>query len=248
MELVFDSVAVKLYHGDASRMDAIEDHSIDLILSDPPYGIRFISHHRKIAPREDIEKDERFQWILMEHFLREAHRVLKDSTAIFLFTRDDQFPKLYSLVKDSFKVGRTVIAAYNNWGMGDLYSDFGTACDWIIFGRKKGFAFQNERPSNVLFFKRVPSVGRRHPTEKPVPLLSYLISITCPTGGTVLDCFMGSGSTIEAAIATGRKAVGIDADEEQVRRAVERVKSITSPLLGTEDLMLEPKNFTPDWI
>lgn len=53
----------------------------------------------------------------------------------------------------------------------------------------------------------------QHPTEKPVGILDPLIRYACPPGGTVLDCFAGSGSTAEAARLTGRKAVLIEADE-----------------------------------
>jgi site-specific DNA-methyltransferase (adenine-specific) len=52
-----------------------------------------------------------------------------------------------------------------------------------------------------------------HPTEKPVGILDPLIRYACPPGGTVLDCFAGSGSTAEAARLTGRKAILIEADE-----------------------------------
>jgi site-specific DNA-methyltransferase (adenine-specific) len=53
-----------------------------------------------------------------------------------------------------------------------------------------------------------------HPTEKPVGILDPLIRYACPPGGTVLDCFAGSGSTAEAARLTGRKAILIEADEK----------------------------------
>lgn len=53
-----------------------------------------------------------------------------------------------------------------------------------------------------------------HPTEKPVGILDPLIRYACPPGGTVLDPFAGSGSTLDAARAAGRSAVGIEARED----------------------------------
>ena len=62
---------------------------------------------------------------------------------------------------------------------------------------------------------RAPNMRMRgiHPTEKPTAILEPLIRYACPVEGVVLDPFAGSGSTLEAARATGRKAVGIEASE-----------------------------------
>jgi DNA modification methylase len=49
-----------------------------------------------------------------------------------------------------------------------------------------------------------------YPTQKPVALLERIISLACPVGGTVLDCFIGSGTTAEAAERLGRQWIGID--------------------------------------
>jgi site-specific DNA-methyltransferase (adenine-specific) len=63
---------------------------------------------------------------------------------------------------------------------------------------------------------------KRHPTEKPVALLRRLIESSSLIGETVLDPFLGSGSTIVAAIAEGRKGIGIELEERYVETAVER--------------------------
>lgn len=52
-----------------------------------------------------------------------------------------------------------------------------------------------------------------HPTEKPTGVLEPLIAYSCPPGGTVLDVFAGSGSTLDAARRLGRKAIGVEASE-----------------------------------
>ncbi len=65
--------------------------------------------------------------------------------------------------------------------------------------------------------------ARRHPTEKPVGLLRALIGLCCPAGGTVLDPFMGSGSTGEAARGMGRGFVGVEIDGEYFGKAKARL-------------------------
>jgi site-specific DNA-methyltransferase (adenine-specific) len=62
-----------------------------------------------------------------------------------------------------------------------------------------------------------------HPTEKPVGVLDPLIRYACPPGGLVLDLFAGSGSTLDAARQSGRRAIGIEGDERYIEAAATRL-------------------------
>ena len=65
-----------------------------------------------------------------------------------------------------------------------------------------------------------------HPTEKPVELLTPLIAYACPPGGSVLDPFAGSASTLQAALQSGRTAVGVEADERYCEAAARRLEEL----------------------
>jgi site-specific DNA-methyltransferase (adenine-specific) len=65
--------------------------------------------------------------------------------------------------------------------------------------------------------------AKRHPTEKPVMLLRQLIEASSLFGETVLDPFMGAGSTLVAAKAEGRKAIGVEVDERYCEIAASRM-------------------------
>ena len=72
-------------------------------------------------------------------------------------------------------------------------------------------------------------VANKHPTVKPVALMEYLCRLTkTPTGGVVLDPFMGSGSTGIACVKTGRGFIGIEKDEESYNVSVERIEHALS--------------------
>lgn len=68
--------------------------------------------------------------------------------------------------------------------------------------------------------------GGLHPTEKPLGILTPLIEYACPPGGTVLDPFAGSGSTLDAARQAGRRAVGIEVSEEYAQAAALRLSAL----------------------
>jgi DNA modification methylase len=84
-----------------------------------------------------------------------------------------------------------------------------------------------------------------HPTVKPIRLMAYLIKLITPHGGTVLDPFMGSGSTGVAARKLGCEFIGIEMNEEYVAIAERRIQAYEPPI-GTEPSM-SPKELDDDY-
>ncbi len=78
-----------------------------------------------------------------------------------------------------------------------------------------------EMPAKI-FRKSVVSYFKEHPTQKPVELLTWCISFL-PDAKTILDPFMGSGSTLRAAKDLGRKAIGIEIEERYCEIAAKRM-------------------------
>lgn len=76
---------------------------------------------------------------------------------------------------------------------------------------------------------RVANLRQRsiHPTEKPLGILDPLIRYACPPGGLILDPFAGSGSTLDAARQSGRRAIGIEGREDYCEAAARRLDQLT---------------------
>lgn len=75
---------------------------------------------------------------------------------------------------------------------------------------------------NVLEFDGVSSGQYDHPTQKPIPLISFLVEQSTTEGNRVLDPFMGSGTTAVAAIQNDRDYIGFEIDEDNYRSVIER--------------------------
>lgn len=91
-------------------------------------------------------------------------------------------------------------------------------------GEIGGYHYQDDGTRMVRSVIKVPSVrGGLHRTQKPTAVLAPLIEYAVPLGGLVLDPFAGSASTLLTARQLGRRAVGIEADEECCEKAAERL-------------------------
>jgi adenine-specific DNA-methyltransferase len=79
--------------------------------------------------------------------------------------------------------------------------------------------------TDVWDFPSVRPYRGKHPAEKPVDLIAHIIKTSSYEGDIVLDCFAGSGATIEAALRLNRRVVGIELDSRWVERSIDRARS-----------------------
>lgn len=171
---------------------------VQCIITDPPYGINYLSNHYKFKnPHKPIENDNQLFLPIDKLFT-----ALCGGGSMFAF-----FSHKVPLIDD--KVKNWIIWVKNNWSAGDLYGDFANQYEMIAFMPKEGFKLKGERRlTNVWHFDR--QAPELHPTQKPIELIKQIILTATNEGDTILDPFMGSGTTLAAAKQLGRKAVGIE--------------------------------------
>lgn len=106
--------------------------------------------------------------------------------------------------------------------MGDLKGSFAPKYEMIIFAHKGRKLINGFRYPDVLFCKRTNN--KIHPTQKPVELLEKFIKTSSNINDTILDPFMGSGSTGVACQNTHRHFIGFELDENYFNIAKKRLK------------------------
>lgn len=215
-------MTVSIINGDCrAALSRVPDASVDLVLTDPPYGMSYRSN-RRVAQEQfrSIEGDADAG--LFAEVVAELHRVLRDDRHAYVFCswhRVDEFKRAF---EEHFTLKNILVWNKNNHGSGDLKGAFAPKHEFILFGHK-GRRELSRRLPDVLDFPKIASPALTHPTEKPQSLLSALIDVSSAPGETVLDCFAGTGSTGLACVAAGRDALLVEKDPEYAAIASRRV-------------------------
>lgn len=228
--------AAKIHLGDSLEvMKHIRANSVDLILTDLPYGV--------LNPRNKWDKvpDLELMW-------KQFRRVAKPEAAVISTAKQPFTTRLiasnlkdfrYTLVWEKSKatgylnvkkmplvahedivVFYRKVPAYNPQMVnGAPYNKGAAVRDTSCYGKQtKAIEVKNTAgnryPRSVQYFGTAEREGKLHPTQKPVALMDWLVKTYSNKGSTVLDPFMGSGTTGVAALRNRRNFVGIEADKK----------------------------------
>lgn len=215
MKPYWEQNGIVIYHGDCREVLPTLG-TVDLVLTDPPYGIGEAAGKNKSRAVLAISKDYgNLGW---------------DNTRIDL--------ELMNLV---LVAGKIII-----WFGGNYYELDATSC-WLIWDKENGktdfadceMAWTNMAKATRLIRWRWQGMlqgdmqakeYRYHPTQKPVPVMKWCIEQAGEGIQTILDPFMGSGTTLRAAKDLGRKAIGIEIEERYCEIAVKRLAQEVLPL------------------
>lgn len=239
---------INLIHGDClEEMKKIPDGSIDLVLTDPPYGTTACKWDNVIP---------------FEPMWEQLKRITKKNGAIVLFGSEP--------FSSMLRVSNLKMFKYDWVWLKDKPSGFLNAKKIPMLSHENVLVFYNKAPEyNPQFWESKPmntvnyggntrsqnygkynkvenlrkntierypisylkintvngkSKEKHHPTQKPVPLLEYLIKTYTNEGETVLDFTMGSGSTGVACLNTNRNFIGIELDKNYFEIAKKRIE------------------------
>lgn len=239
MKPYYEDDSVTIYHGDALEVIdccGLGHGSVDAILTDPPYASGARHEADKSARRDGMVRGQRFAdkpidndrmtttgfvWLLRETLLR-TYECLVDGGSVLCFIDWRQWPNLVGAVETcNLRVQTMVVWDKGTIGMGN---GFRQQHELICHAAKGVPKVYDRATPNVLTVGRIEPVD--HPSPKPVALVDRLLRVVSPVGGLVLDPFMGSGRTLEAAKAAGRRIIGIEKNEAYCESAAERVSQV----------------------
>jgi site-specific DNA-methyltransferase (adenine-specific) len=176
---------------------------VDAVVTDPPYGMAFRSNHRteKHSAIANDNDDISLRW---------AAELPADHSK-YIFCRWDNLAAMP-------RPKSVVTWVKNNWSMGDLDGEHARQTELILFYPGDDHFFPCGRPQDVV---KAPRSGNdNHPSEKPEGLMWAVVRWT---NGTVLDPFMGSGTTGVACAQLGRKFIGIEIEPKYFDIACKRI-------------------------
>ncbi len=224
-------------------MNDIPDGSVDMILCDLPYGTTackwdtvipfeplWAHYKRVIKPNGAIVlfgsqpftsalvmsniKMFKYCWVWNKkkagNIFLAKHQPMKEHEDICIFSKVKH-------VYNPIMTDRDEIKRSKNYGTGLTMGGNGKK-------EEKIYQYTQRYPKSIINISNANQKGKLHPTQKPVPLLEYLIKTYTNEGETVLDNCMGSGSTGIACLNTGRQFTGIELDEKYFEMAKNRIE------------------------
>lgn len=209
----FDDGQCVIYYGDCREfLPSIE---ADVLVTDPPYDIHAGQGGGCFGSREHLVRTGGFTDGGVDYAFMDGARNW------FVFCSRKQLPELLTRAAAMPRWNLVTwckpnpVPTCNNKYLPDV--------EFIIHGFQPGRLFGTMAVKSS--FALMSSGGKEtaHPNEKPLPLLAKLVTLGSLPGETVLDPFMGSGTTLRAAKDLGRRAIGIEIEERYCEIAAKRL-------------------------
>ena len=206
---------VELIQGDCLEvLPTLEAGSVNVVLTDPPYGINLTNHdpggERRASQFHIVGDNDSTSAIKVLAWARQEYL-----PTIVFSSPWNQWPGEW----------RNLIV----WDKGGAVGGGGDTkvClkrTWELIQVTRNKPLQNGRKDSVWRFPMVPADTKVHIAAKPVALIAQLLEVFTQPDDTILDPFMGSGTTGIAAVKTGRNFIGIEIDPDYFAIAEQRIE------------------------
>ena len=236
---------IKLINADCSKaLKKIQTDSVDLILTDPPYNLGLFMKNRDTnlhkmrdnffgaAGWDDMDYDD---WLeSMDNFFEESARISKTGASMIMFMSLIKVETIMKLaIKHGFYYKTTGIWHKTNPMPRNMNLHFVNSTEsWMYFTYKSiTGTFNNDSRlyhdfiETSLVTKNEKRFGK-HPTQKPIQLISHFVELLSNKGDLIVDPFMGSGTTGVVAKSMARDFIGIELDENYFEISKKRIEDL----------------------
>ncbi|HEU4543314.1 MAG TPA: site-specific DNA-methyltransferase [Jiangellaceae bacterium] len=229
---------VTLYRAEAlAVLCDLPTGSVDAVVTDPPYssggqyrgdraqptGNKYSSAYETGQDFSGDNRDQRSYLLWVNLWLGECLRAVRPGGVCVLFTDWRQLP----ITTDALQISGWVWRGVVPWvkpSSRPQPGGFTASCEYVVWGSSG--PLERDYTNGIYlpgFFQAMSPRVREHQTQKPLNVMRGLVAI-CPEGGTVLDPFMGSGTTGVAAVIEGRRFIGIEQIEHHAKIAERRIR------------------------
>jgi len=238
-----------LLHGDCLElMEDIPDKSVDLVVTDPPYGINYKSFR---TLKGDIKGDNNLQWV--NGFFNLLSKKVKEDSHLYCFTDFEMMPDFVFEIRKYWKIRNLINIPRSVRGNGGerIFQQQFEHCIFATKGKGKKFeqtkilkpseGYKKDKRYNAKeWLYRLPdywhwtrasehNLNRLHPTQKNVECIKNMIQLSSKEGDLILDPFAGVCTTAVACEELNRRWICIEAEKEYCNKSIERIddKTIT---------------------
>ncbi len=213
----------KIYNMDCLEgLKQLEDNSVDLIVTDPPYPIptnngtnRFAEDGWFEGTQEDYS-EEWYEWF--EDICLHLNRILKEGKHFYCYVDEKNLFLLKPILDKHFVFKKVIVWHKKDIGLGYHYRN---VLEYVfLYSKGKSEIHINNKPN---FFMCSKDIIEGHPTVKPISMIKWLISNSTTKDDLVLDIFMGSGTSAVACKQLNRNYIGYELSEKYCEIANKRL-------------------------
>lgn len=225
---------ISLFNNDCKEiLKTLPDKSVDLVVTDPPYEVSAsggggicnnVMHlNKSLKSLSDLEIDNGYDF---ESINNELVRVMKNINAYF-WCNKIQIPKYFDFYVNKLGCKFDILRWEKTNPLPTYSNKYLTDTEFCLYFRKGGYCQpQSYEDAKTYFVAPINAKDKKlwkHPTIKPIEIIERLVKNSSKENDTILDCFMGSGTTGVACKELNRNFIGIEINKEYFDIAKERI-------------------------
>lgn len=217
----------RVHPGDCLEfMRGLPDACVDLVLTDPPYGVSYRTSRRSDSDPlvKDIANDSGDWTPFARSWVAEASRLLKPNRHFYAFGSFVTAPEMMKMISGDLSLKNVLVWDKLNGSVGDLEGDYSRQYELIYFAHKgRRLLNGRKRYGNILRASRGSGAEYEHPTQKPEEIIALLVECSSNEGDVILDPFLGSGTTAIVAEKMNRKWIGCEIEDQYLKVIKSRI-------------------------